>query len=57
MGHRMEVYVRPEDAAAVIAIAEEYGVEAQVVGRCYNDPGRCEVRVEGATGTYSYLKG
>lgn len=56
MGHRMEVYVRPENAAGIIAIAEEYGVEAQVVGRCYSEPGRCEVRVEGVTGTYSYLK-
>jgi phosphoribosylformylglycinamidine cyclo-ligase len=34
MGHRMEIYLAEEDAARVIAIAEEFGVEAKIVGRC-----------------------
>ena len=33
MGHRMELYVAPEDAARIIEISESFGVEAQIVGR------------------------
>lgn len=33
MGHRMELYVAPEDAARIIEIAQSFGVEAQIVGR------------------------
>ena len=33
MGHRMEVYVSPEDAAQVIEIAQRFGIDAQIVGR------------------------
>ena len=38
MGHRLEVYVAPENAEKVIEVARQYGIEARVVGR-----------VEGAT--------
>ena len=34
MGHRMEIYCSPEDAAYMIATAKEFGVEAKVVGHC-----------------------
>ena len=34
MGHRMEIYLAEEDAAQVIAIAAEFGIEAKMVGRC-----------------------
>lgn len=33
MGHRMEIYVSPQDAAKVIEIAQSFGIEAQIVGR------------------------
>ena len=33
MGHRMELYVAPEDAERIIEISRSYGVEAQIVGR------------------------
>lgn len=33
MGHRMELYVSPEDAQSIIAISESFGVPAQVIGR------------------------
>lgn len=33
MGHRMELYVAPEDAERIIEISRSYGVDAQVVGR------------------------
>ncbi len=34
MGHRMEIYTNEEVAAKVIEIAESFGVEAKIVGRC-----------------------
>ncbi|MDE5657295.1 MAG: phosphoribosylformylglycinamidine cyclo-ligase [Muribaculaceae bacterium] len=33
MGHRMEIYLRPEHAARVIDIAASFGIDARVVGR------------------------
>ena len=33
MGHRMELYVAPEDAECIIEISRSYGVDAQIVGR------------------------
>ena len=32
MGHRLEVYVSPEDAKAVIDIAKSFNIDAQVIG-------------------------
>jgi phosphoribosylformylglycinamidine cyclo-ligase len=34
MGHRMELYVPEEIAAALVEISESFGIEAKVVGRC-----------------------
>ena len=34
MGHRMEICLAEENAAQVIAIAEAFGVEAKIIGRC-----------------------
>lgn len=33
MGHRMELYVAPENAERIIAISESFGVPAQIIGR------------------------
>jgi phosphoribosylformylglycinamidine cyclo-ligase len=33
MGHRLEVYLKPEYAQEVIEISKSFGVEAQIVGR------------------------
>ncbi len=33
MGHRMELYVKPECTGKLIEISERYGVEAKVIGR------------------------
>ncbi len=33
MGHRMELYVAPEDAERILEISRSYGVDAQIVGR------------------------
>lgn len=54
-GHRMEVYVPPEHADAVIAAATHFGVEAQVIGRV-EDAGAEEtsVHVSGPYGDFVY---
>ncbi|MDR2499243.1 MAG: phosphoribosylformylglycinamidine cyclo-ligase [Tannerellaceae bacterium] len=36
MGHRMEVYVEPENAEEIIALSRSFGVEAQTVGYVEN---------------------
>ncbi|MCM1110584.1 MAG: AIR synthase-related protein [Clostridium sp.] len=38
MGHRLEVYLRPEHAAEVIDIAGRFGIDARIVGRVENAP-------------------
>jgi phosphoribosylformylglycinamidine cyclo-ligase len=38
MGHRMELYVRPQAAEGVIAAAGKLGVAAKVVGRIEASP-------------------
>ncbi len=34
MGHRLEVYTTPDAASAMIQLAESFGIEARVIGRC-----------------------
>ncbi len=38
MGHRMELYVRAELAPALIAISQQFNIQAQVVGRVEASP-------------------
>jgi phosphoribosylformylglycinamidine cyclo-ligase len=33
MGHRMEIYCRPEDTDAILAMIQTFGIDAQVIGR------------------------
>ena len=40
MGHRMEVYVSEQDSERVIKTAQNYGIEAQVVGRVESAPAK-----------------
>ena len=53
MGHRLEVYVAPEHAAEVIAIAESLGIEARIVGRVEDAPAN-RLTIVNAEGTYEY---
>jgi phosphoribosylformylglycinamidine cyclo-ligase len=53
MGHRMEVYLRPESAPEVIAIAKKYGVDAQIIGHCEAYKGK-KVSLRGAFGEIIY---
>ncbi len=38
MGHRMEIYVAPDNAQRVIEIAQSFGIEARVVGHVEDAP-------------------
>lgn len=53
MGHRMEVYVSPEDAAQVIEVAREFGIDAQIIGRV-EECDHNELIIESETGRYIY---
>jgi phosphoribosylformylglycinamidine cyclo-ligase len=46
MGHRLEVYVSPEDAEKVIAISKSFNIDAQVVGRIEEGPRSLTIRSE-----------
>ncbi|MFO7843967.1 MAG: AIR synthase-related protein [Bacteroidales bacterium] len=34
MGHRMEIYTKPELADDIIEISKSFGIDAQIIGRC-----------------------
>ena len=53
MGHRMEIYVSPEDAAKVMAISESFGIEARIVGRVEDAPEN-RLTIPGEHGTFEY---
>jgi phosphoribosylformylglycinamidine cyclo-ligase len=53
MGNRMEVYTNEKTAARIIAIAQSFGIEAQIVGYVEDAP-QNEVIVKSAYGDFSY---
>ena len=53
MGHRMEIYLAPEDAQAVIDIAGSFGIEARVVGRV-EDAENNRLTITSEYGTFEY---
>ena len=52
MGHRMEIYVRPEVAEQVIAISKSFNIDAQVVGRI--EEGKKSLTIHSEYGTFDY---
>ena len=52
MGHRMEIYVAPEDAEKVIEISRSFNIEAQVVGRI--EEGRKGLTIRSEYGEFNY---
>ena len=53
MGHRMEIYVNPADAPAVIDIARSFGIEAQVIGHV-EDAASNRLTIISEHGTFEY---
>ena len=52
MGHRLEVYVAPEDAERVISISKSFNIDAQVVGRI--EEGRKSLLIKSEYGEFEY---
>lgn len=52
MGHRMEIYVSPEDAQRVMDISRSFGVDARVVGHI--EEGRRSLAIKSENGTFEY---
>lgn len=53
MGHRMEIYVSPSDASAVIDISRSFGIEAQVIGHV-EDAASNRLTIISEHGTFEY---
>ncbi len=53
MGHRMEIYVAPEDAARVIEISESMGIPARIIGRVEDAPANI-LTIISDKGTFKY---
>jgi phosphoribosylformylglycinamidine cyclo-ligase len=52
MGHRLEVYCQRETAEEIIEIAGDFGIKAQIVGRCQEGPNKLTIRHEGQEFVY-----
>ena len=52
MGHRLEVYLAPEDADKVIEISKSFNIDAQIVG-CIED-GKRSLTIQSEFGTFNY---
>ncbi|MDY4030260.1 MAG: AIR synthase-related protein [Alloprevotella sp.] len=52
MGHRMEIYVRPEVADAVIAISKRFNIDARIVGRI--EEGERSLTIKSEFGEFHY---
>ena len=52
-GHRMEIYVFPEFADDIIAIARDYGIDAQVIGYCCEYEGK-KLTIKSQFGEFHY---
>ena len=53
MGHRMEIYLTPEDAQRVIEISESWGIPAQIIGRV-EDANKNHLTIISEKGTFEY---
>ena len=52
MGHRMEIYVRPEVAEKVIALSKSFNIDAQIVGHI--EEGKKSLTIKSEFGTFEY---
>ncbi len=52
MGHRMEIYVRPEVAQQVIDLSKSFNIDAQIVGHIEEGPRSLTIKSE--FGTFNY---
>ena len=53
MGHRMEIYVSPEHADAIMEISRSFNIEAKIVGRVEAHEGK-KLTIQSEFGTFEY---
>jgi phosphoribosylformylglycinamidine cyclo-ligase len=53
MGHRFEIYTRSELAKEIIAMANDLGIEARIVGHAEGNSGK-KLTVQSEFGTFTY---
>ena len=53
MGHRLEVYLAPENAEKVIEISKSFGIDARIVGRV-EASSKAEVEIHSENGIFNY---
>ena len=52
MGHRMEIFFSPEIAEKVIAISQNFNIDAQIIGHI--DEGKRSLTIQSEFGTFEY---
>ena len=52
MGHRMEIYVSPEDAEKIIEISRSFNIDAQIIGHI--EEGSKSLTIQSEYGTFEY---
>jgi phosphoribosylformylglycinamidine cyclo-ligase len=53
MGHRLEFYVSESVAQPIMDISAEFGIDAQIIGRCEDSEGR-QLTIQSEFGEYRY---
>ena len=53
MGHRMEIYVSPENAEKVIEVSKSFNIDAQIVGRI--EEGKKSLTIKSEFGEFDYV--
>ncbi len=53
MGHRLEVYTDTKTALEIVNISDEFGIKAQIIGRCEEYNGK-KLTIKSAFGEFSY---
>ena len=54
MGHRFEIYVFPEFADDIVAIAKEFGIDARIVGSCHKREKGNKLILKSEAGEFTY---
>lgn len=54
MGHRLEVYLKPEHAEKVIEISKSFNIDAQIIGRVEATENGNKLTIKSPNGTYVY---
>jgi phosphoribosylformylglycinamidine cyclo-ligase len=54
MGHRMEIYLAPQDAQAVIDLAQSFGIDAKIIGRVEESTIGNHLTIKSEFGVFEY---